>query len=441
MADLAHASPSTTGILVANAARHALVRARAAIARGAPAPGHAYLLTEAAAELERLTSPSLRSVINATGVILHTNLGRAPVSAAAAAAMASLASTYSNLEFDLTTGDRGSRASHLRQLLRDVTGAEDGLAVNNNASALLLCLSALASGRDVVVSRGQAVEIGGGFRIPDVLKQSGARLVEVGTTNRTYVTDYETAIGPTTALLLRVHPSNFRVEGFVASVGIAELVELASVAGVRAVDDVGSGLVLDAVPFGLREEPRVQTSVGAGADIVCFSGDKLLGGPQAGLIVGKKDAIDLIRRHPLARAVRIDKASLAGLEATLQHYHRGEATSHIPVWRMIGAPVEALESRARAVAVAVGTERVRASATRATIGGGSLPQQTLASFGLEIGPGDVGNGRSVGLDARRLRLGSPPIVARIEHNALILDFRTIFPEDDLAVVAAIRSIL
>ncbi len=435
------ASPATPHTLLVNAARLTLSKARARVAAGEQPPTVDGLVTEATAELGRLATPSLRSVINATGVILHTNLGRAPVSGAASIAMAEIASSYSNLELDLMTGERGSRADHLRELLREVTGADDGLAVNNNASALLLALSAIATGREAVVSRGQAVEIGGGFRIPDVMKQSGARLVEVGTTNRTYVSDYAEAIGPNTALLLRVHPSNFRVEGFVHSVGVAEMVELARNAGVMVLDDVGSGLLLDPKPFGLSDEPMVQTSVGAGSDVVCFSGDKLLGGPQAGLIVGRKGAIDAIRRHPLARAVRIDKVSLAGLEATLRHYQQGEATRHVPVWRMISTPADRIELRARAAAVALASPRVQAIPTRATVGGGSLPQETIASFGLEIRPGDAFGGKSVASDNRALRDGRPPVVARIDQNAIVLDFRTIFPEDDVVVVDAIRSIL
>jgi L-seryl-tRNA(Ser) seleniumtransferase len=399
------------------------------------------LATETADALDRSASASLRNVINATGVILHTNLGRAPLSTMAASAMAAVASSYSNLEFDLLSGERGSRSVHLRQLLRDVTGAEDGLAVNNGASAVLLALSALAAGREVVVSRGQAVEIGGGFRIPDVMRQSGTGLVEVGTTNRTYAADYSEAIGPNTAAVLRVHPSNFRVEGFVHSVGITELVELAHGVDVPVIDDVGSGALLDPRPFGLGDEPTVQESVRAGADVVCFSGDKLLGGPQAGIIVGRQRLLDTIRKHPLARAVRIDKVSLAGLEATLRHYLRGEALTAIPVWRMIATPVDRLNVRAMTAVAALGSPRAHVVETRATVGGGSLPQETLPSVALAIGPDESENGWSVSTFARQLRLRSRPIVGRIERNTLLLDYRTIFPEDDTLIVEALRATL
>lgn len=385
--------------------------------------------------------PSLRSVINATGVILHTNLGRAPVSAAASQAMARAASGYSNLEFDLESGERGSRHGHLQTLLRDVTGAEDGIAVNNNAGAVLLTLSALAAGREVIVSRGQAVEIGGGFRIPDVMRQSGAELVEVGTTNRTYLADYESAITPRTSVLLRVHPSNFRLDGFVHSVEVGDLVGLANRAGVQVMDDVGSGALLDPRRFGLGDEPLVQDSVRVGAAVVCFSGDKLLGGPQAGLMVGKREAIDRIRRHPLARALRIDKASLAGLEATLRHYQRGEATSEIPIWRMIARAPEELERRAKELERSLESPRVSTSSTRAAVGGGSLPQETLASWAVTVAASTQDSARSATALARRLRMLDRPIVGRVEHDCLLLDLRTVEPEDDHVLLSALRSIL
>ena len=341
-------------VLATDAVRAALAAARERVATGGPASDVSDIVRDALARLRASVTPSLRTVVNATGVILHTNLGRAPISEAAAAAMASVASSYSNLEFDLASGERGSRATHVRSLLQEVTGAADGFAVNNNAGALLLALTALAADQDVVISRGQAVEIGGGFRIPDVMRQSGARLVEVGTTNRTYIGDYADAVTDQTALLLRVHPSNFRLEGFVHSVSVAELASLGRQRSVAVLDDVGSGALLDPRAYGLGEEPLVQDSVRAGATVVCFSGDKLLGGPQAGIIVGERSALDRIRRHPLARALRIDKASLAGLEATLRHYQRGEATTHVPIWRMIATPADEVERRARAVANALG---------------------------------------------------------------------------------------
>lgn len=427
--------------LVVAAAREALAEARQAILAGEAPPDLEILADRVRDGLERRTRSSLRRVINATGVILHTNLGRAPVSETAARAMAAIAASYSNLELDLETGERGSRQDHLRPLLREITGAEDGLAVNNNAGAVLLALSALAGGRQVIVSRGQAVEIGGGFRIPEVMRQSGAELVEVGTTNRTYLSDYERAITPRTALLLRVHPSNFRLEGFVHSVGLDELATLAAQRGLGVLDDVGSGALLDPRGFGLGPEPTVPESVRLGATVVCFSGDKLLGGPQAGLIVGRRDAIEQIRRHPLARALRIDKVCLAGLEATLRHYQRGEATREIPIWRMISRSADELERRARQLQHALGSPRVVPAPTRATIGGGSLPQETLLSWGLAVAPDPSQPGRSAHLLAQLLRQHDPPIVGRIEQNSIWLDLRTVEPSDDAVLLAALRRCL
>jgi len=439
--DLALAEASWPRVMAVEAARETLAAARLGVSQGNPSPPLSSLVADALSRLRRRAGPSLRRVLNATGVILHTNLGRAPVSQAAGAAMLAVATAYSNLEFDLDSGERGSRHGHLRSLLRQVTGAEDGLAVNNNAGAILLVLSALAAGREAIVSRGQAVEIGGGFRIPDVMRQGGADLVEVGTTNRTYLSDYESAVTPRTSLLLRVHPSNFRIDGFVHSVSIHELAELGRRAGIAVLDDVGSGALLDPGAFGLRDEPLVQHSVAAGADLVCFSGDKLLGGPQAGLIVGKGDAIERVRRHPLARALRIDKASLAGLEATLRHYQRGEATAQVPVWRTIARPVDDLERRARALVDAIASPRVRAEPTRATIGGGSLPQETLPSWGLVLAPVSDDAEQSAAAMARRLRGRDRPVVGRIEQNAFWLDLRTVEPEDDDELRSALRSLV
>ena len=311
------------------------------------------------AVIERATSleRSLRAVINATGVVIHTNLGRAPLSEATLAAMAEAGRGYSNLEFDVEAGERGSRFTHLESLLRRVTGAEAAIAVNNNASALMLALAALARDREVVISRGQLVEIGGGFRIPDVMRESGAELVEVGTTNRTYLRDYAEAITKRTGALLRVHASNFRVVGFTEQPAIEGLASLARERGLLLIDDVGSGALIDPRHFGLGEEPLVQASVAAGADVVLFSGDKLLGGPQAGIAAGRRDAIAAMRRHPLSRALRMDKASIAGLAATLEHYARGEAVEQVPVWRMIAAPAAALRRRARRWARVAGEVR------------------------------------------------------------------------------------
>ncbi len=437
--DALQKSPLPHDLLLA-ATRAVIEEVRAQVAVGRPAPAAEELASLALARAQDRLAPSLRCLVNGTGVILHTNLGRAPVSNEAAAAMADAASQYSNLEFDLDVGERGSRSVHLARLLRDVTGAEDGFAVNNNASAVLLCLTALAAGREVVVSRGQAVEIGGGFRIPDVLRQSGARLVEVGTTNRTYLSDYADVLNPQTAVLLRVHPSNFRVEGFVHSVSLAELVALGEKSGVSVVDDVGSGALLDPAPFGLTGEPLVQSSVQSGAGVVCFSGDKLLGGPQAGILVGKRQVIERLRRHPLARALRIDKVSIAGLEVTLRHYLRREATERVPVWRMIAAPLAGLRVRAENIAAAVGHDVVDSVETRATVGGGSLPGESLPSWSVRIRPPPEADFRVESL-MKQMRRRPVPIVGRIEREGLLFDLRTVFPEQDDLLRAALTDLL
>ncbi len=424
---------------VVAALRQAVDEAREATVRMGAAPSLAAILERAAVHLTAATRPSLRPVINATGVIIHTNLGRAPLSAAAIAAMERVSRGYSTLEFDLATGERGSRHSHLERLLQAVTGAEAGIAVNNNAAAVLLALTALAPGREVIIARGQLVEIGGGFRIPDVLRQSGARLVEVGTTNRTYLSDYEAALTPETALILRVHASNFRIVGFTHSPSLADLAALAHRHGLPLLDDLGSGALLDTAAYGLAHEPMVQESLQAGADLVCFSGDKLLGGPQAGIIVGRRDLIERLKRHPLARAVRIDKVSLAGLEATLRHYQAGEAVQAIPVWRMIATPAEALRRRVEAWAAHLAAHGLRATVvpTQATVGGGSLPGETLPSWALALTPTD---GAAQAL-AARLRQADPPVVGRIERDRLLLDARTVLPEEETLLLAAVRQAL
>ena len=431
--------------VVVGACRDALAAARARVGAGAAAPGLDELAADAAARVETAERLPLRSVINATGVVIHTNLGRAPLSDEAVAAMDEVARGYSNLEFDLDTGERGSRHTHLGPLLRQVTGAEDGFAVNNNAAALLLCLATLAVDRDVLVSRGQAVEIGGGFRIPDVLRQSGANLVEVGTTNRTYLRDYEAAITPNTALLLHVHSSNFRIVGFTHEVDGPELARLGESRGIAVLDDVGSGALLDTSEYGMSREPLVRESVAARATLVCFSGDKLLGGPQAGIIVGRADAVARARRHPLARAVRADKASIAGLAATLRHYARGEATEKVPVWRMIATPRSVLAARAeswRGQVAGLGLI-ARLIDGRSTVGGGSLPGETLPTVMLAIEPDESGaigpRGLSVKDLSARLRAAARPVIGRIEGGALLLDPRTVRPADEEALLASLRE--
>jgi len=415
--------------------RRELEAARTAAATGALRPDFERMVESIQVRARLTWRLPLCHVVNATGVVLHTNLGRSPLSEAAVEAAALAARGYTDLEFDLREGTRGSRDIHLEALLREATGAEAALVVNNNAGAALLGLTALAKGREVIVSRGQAVEIGGGFRIPDVMRQSGARLVEVGTTNRTYLSDYEQAIGPRTAALLRVHTSNFRIVGFTESVPLADLVELGRKYGLLVLDDLGSGTLLATERFGLAHEPMVQESMQAGADLAFFSGDKLLGGPQAGIIVGNAEQVRRLRRHPLARALRIDKIDLAALAATLLHYARGEAESEIPVWRMITVPVEQLGARARGWAAAVpGAEVVPG---RSPVGGGSLPEETLATALLAL-PAKKNGSASAQEMARRLRAGEPPVIARVERNRVLLDPRTVLPWEDDALTAAIK---
>lgn len=425
---------------VAEQARRTLDAARQAIAGGRPAPELEDLVASVVQAAQAAWRSGLQPVINATGVVIHTNLGRAPLSEEAVEAMARAGAGYSNLEFDLESGERGSRHAHVEGLLRELTGAEAALAVNNNASAVLLGLSALAQGKEVIVSRGQAVEIGGGFRIPDVLRQSGARLVEVGTTNRTYLGDYDDAITHETAGFLRVHSSNFRVIGFTHGVEIHELVGLARRRGVLVLDDLGSGCLLDTARYGLMPEPLVQESIAAGVDVAFFSGDKLLGGPQAGIIAGRKALLDRIKRHPLTRAVRIDKASLAALAATLVHYLRDEATERIPVWRMIAAPLTDLEERAKTWAGGLGVA-TQVVDGRSMIGGGSLPEEGLRTRLLAFLEEDLPGGLTAQVLAERLRTGTPSVVARIERGRVLLDPRTVLPGEDPQLVQALRVAL
>ena len=392
--------------------------------------------------IDDLVAPSPRPLINATGVVIHTNLGRAPLSKAALAAGDAVARGYSDLEIDLSTGRRGSRQAHLQSLLRQITGAEAALVVNNNASALLLGLSALAAGREVIVARGEAVEIGGGFRIPDVLRQSGCTLVDVGTTNRTYVRDYADAVTDDTAAFLKAHASNFRVEGFTAAVDEGELVKLGESTGIPVLHDVGSGALLPTERYGLAHEPMPQEAIAAGTGLVFFSGDKLLGGPQAGIVVGRRELVQTLERHPLARAVRIDKMSLASLTATLTHYLSGTAESEVPVWRMISASPGEIKARAEQwcdrVSGAHGYE-VDVTPARSAIGGGSLPGETLDSWALSISAG--AGGPSAESLLATLRGRSTPVIARIEDDAVRLDPRTVLPEQDDDLVQALAETL
>lgn len=393
----------------------------------------------AAAEVERAIAPSLRRVVNATGVVIHTNLGRAVLSPAARRAVAEVAGAYSNLEFDLASGERGSRHDHVEALLRRLTGAEAAMVVNNNAAAVFLALMALAAGREVVVSRGELVEIGGSFRIPDVMAQSGARLVEVGTTNKTRPDDYRRAIGPDTALLLKVHPSNYRIVGFTAAVTLEELVGIGREAGLPVMYDLGSGALIPLDRYGLKGEPVAGGAIAAGVALVTFSGDKLLGGPQAGVIAGRRDLVDRCRRHPLARALRVDKMTLAALEATLKHYLDPEkAAATVPVLRMLTLTPEELAARADDLAAKIRGEagdavRVTLSAGVSQVGGGSLPGVELPTTLVAVEPVRL----SVPTLAARLRRERPAVVGRVEGGRLLLDPRTLLPGDAAVVAAAV----
>lgn len=423
--------------LRAGLCRTVLEEARQSLRDGRKAPSLDALAARVEAQARALLTPRPRRVVNATGVVIHTNLGRVPLSREAREAVERVARGYTDLEFDLEEGERGSRHQHVEALLVRLTGAEGAMAVNNNAAAVLLAVAALAQGREILVSRGEAVEIGGRFRIPDVLRQSGAVLVEVGTTNRTYLSDYAEAITERTAALLKVHRSNFAQVGFTESVEVEALAGLAHRHGLLLLNDLGSGCLLDTTRFGLDPEPTVQASVAAGADLSLFSGDKLLGGPQAGIAVGRREAVDRLAAHPLARAVRMDKLDLAALSATLLHYMKGEAEEQVPVWRMIAAPLAELDRRARAWALALG-EGVAVVDGESAVGGGSLPGQTLPTRLLAVPEALAGEGGLEGL-ARRLRQGDPPVVGRVAGGQLLLDLRTVLPEEDGEVVAALRA--
>jgi L-seryl-tRNA(Ser) seleniumtransferase len=405
--------------LAVDAARAVLARAREEIRAGVD-PGE--LGARLRAELAEMRRPRLRRAINATGVVVHTNLGRAPLAEEALARVAETARGYSNLEYDLTAGRRGSRQDHCAELLRGLTGAEAALVVNNNAAAVLLALAALAEGRDVIVSRGELIEIGDGFRIPDVLAGSGARLVEVGTTNRTRAADYERAVGPETALLLRVHQSNFRVVGFGERPTLADVAAVAARHGLPLVDDLGSGCLLD-----LHDEPSPRDSLAAGADLVCFSGDKLLGGPQAGVVLGRAELVERLRSHPLQRALRADKLTLAALEGTLALYLDPErAAREVPVLRMLREPAAAVRARAERLAGLVGGE---VEETVARVGGGALPLAELESFACAVEE-EL---------AARLRDQEPPVIAVVRDGRCLLDCRTLADGEIEEVASAVSA--
>ena len=393
-------------------------------------PSTDTILAQTGSRLTAWTSATLLPVINATGVILHTNLGRAPLSNATIQAMNAVAENYSTLEYDLEKGQRGSRLIHAESVLRKLTGAEAAIIVNNNASAILLVLSALANKKRVIISRSQLVEIGGGFRVPDVMKQSGAKLAEIGTTNKVRLADYEDALGIgasvteaayKNALVMRAHRSNFKIVGFTEEPELKDIVDVAHKAGVIVVDDLGSGALLDTAKYGFAHEPTVQESLVAGVDLVCFSGDKLLGGPQAGIIIGKKDLIDKIKKHPLARAVRADKTCLAGIAATLLHYLKDEAESKIPIWRMMSLTPEQVKVRVEAWREALGVGEVIKS--ESTVGGGSLPDESTSTFVLAL------TVRSPDKLLKKLREANPPVIARTENDKVLFDPRTVLDDE------------
>jgi L-seryl-tRNA(Ser) seleniumtransferase len=410
-------------LLTLEALRFSLQEARESYVEGEPVPGLEPLLSRAEQCLITWSTPSLKPVINATGVILHTNLGRAPLSRAALEAVQTAALGYSNLEYDLHKGGRGSRLVHAEDLLRRLLDVDAALVVNNNAAALLLALTALAHRKGVVIARSQLVEIGGGFRVPDVMKQSGAHLVEVGATNRVHLEDFIQAVEEEKpALLLHAHRSNFALIGFTSEPTLEEMARVAHQAGLPLIDDLGSGSLLDTARFGLGHEPTVQESLEAGADLVCFSGDKLLGGPQAGIIVGNADLIARLRKHPLARALRADKLCLAALSATLLHYLKGEAEREIPVWRMICHSPDEVRLRAQNWAGSLGQGSVIAS--KSTVGGGSLPGETLDTYLLALRLPSPN--RFLGL----LRQAQPPVIARLQDDQVVFDPRTVFAEEE-----------
>lgn len=388
-----------------------------------------------------LSRPRLARVLNGTGIVIHTNLGRAPVSGATAAAMATVAASAVALEIEPETNARGGRMREIAGLLRVLIGSEAVLVVNNNAAAVLLVLAALTSGREVIVSRGEAVEIGGGFRIPDVMRQSGARLVEVGTTNRTYARDYERAITAETAAILKVHPSNFRMSGFTATPAVDELAALGAVRGIPLIEDLGSGAIVDTARFGLDHEPTMRESLEAGASIILASGDKLLGGPQAGIIAGNAELVAQIAAHPLARAVRADKTCLAGVATTLRHHVRGEVEQYIPIWRMIAAQPDDLAHRADAIIAAIGGDKLTLDKgdIMSSVGGGALPGQELPSVGIRLTSPE--GDQTPDAVAHCLRTHQPiALFARIQHGTVVIDLRTILPEDDDALINILRCV-
>jgi L-seryl-tRNA(Ser) seleniumtransferase len=418
--------------LTLDALRFTLENTRNDMRKGGSLPEIGLILNRAEETISGWTAPTLKPVINGTGVIIHTNLGRAPLSSAAIQAMSEVAKGYSNLEYNLDRGQRGTRLVHAEELLVRLTGAEAALVVNNNAAAVLLCLTALAKRCRVLISRTQLVEIGGGFRIPDVMIQSGAKLVEIGTTNRVHLRDYQQAIDEQPIkLIMRAHRSNFAIIGFHTEPGLDEVAQVARAESIPLVEDLGSGTLIETENFGLSHEPTIQESLALGADLVTFSGDKLLGGPQAGLIVGRADLVKKLKSHPLARAIRADKLALAALSATLTHYLRDETLREIPVWQMIAATEGELRDRVSRWVELIGEGN--AVQGESAVGGGSLPGQTLPTTLLALG----------GADPNRLlaslRETDPPVIARIQNDRVVIDPRTVLPKQDPILVSTLNK--
>jgi len=429
--------------VIVEAARRAIDEHRDRILKGTKGGSEepaALLASEVVEQLTRATQPPLRPAINATGIIIHTGLGRAPLAKEAVEAMADAALHYAPVELDMASGERGHRSLVVRELLCSLTGAESATVVNNNAAALLITLAALARGREVIVSRGELIEIGGSFRLPEVMQQSGALLREVGTTNKTRISDFERAVTENTAAILKVHPSNYRIVGFTESPEVRALAELARARSVPLLHDIGSGVLHDMSAHGLGDEPDARSSIEAGADLVLFSGDKLLGGPQAGIIVGRKALVSRIEKHPLMRAVRLDKLTLSALGATLQlHRDPGGAVRLVPVLRMLTTSIDRLRPRAEALAKAIsemaGIAAVEVSREDSYLGGGSLPAQAIASVGIRLRAATVDEGEL----ARRLRTASPPILPRVQKGWVVLDLRTVFEEQDELLARTVRE--
>ncbi|HTZ17586.1 MAG TPA: L-seryl-tRNA(Sec) selenium transferase [Dissulfurispiraceae bacterium] len=435
-------------VYVVKAVREIIRRRREAILAGrVEETAQEDIMPEIERLIERLSGFSLKSVINATGVVIHTNLGRSVLSKPVLDHVIRVAGGYSNLEYDIDKGERGKRYSHVQRLLTEITGAEAGIVVNNNAAAVFVCLAALAKGREVIVSRGELVEIGGSFRIPDVMASSGAILREVGTTNKTHRYDYENAVNDKTALMLKVHQSNFRMIGFAETLSIEEMVSLGKKINMPVMFDLGSGCLVDLRPYGIHIEPTVQEIVKTGADIVTFSGDKLLGGPQAGVIVGKRELIDIIAKYPLMRAVRVDKMTLAALEATLRCYLDEESVKEkVPTVSMLLQTPAKIRERAKRIAQSLTRGVSSTGSDRAVIsviedvsqsGGGALAEVPFQTYAVSVVPAQI----SVNALEDRLRLGNPPVISRIKDDALILDVRTVKADEIELLVKAVRAAL